>query len=256
MASKDPLGDYLKSLEVECGRKADPYLPMVARLDGKCFSRFTKGLKRPYDERFVNLMVETTKYLVQESEALLGFCQSDEITLHWYLDKEHFSNREFWFDGRFQKIASVLASTAGSFFSANLPKYLPERVGTYPAFDCRADNLPSLEAVCDNYLWRSLDCQRNSVSMMAHHYFPHAELQNVSLKEMKELLRKNGTPWEEQPDFFRFGTYVARKRFQVYPDDESMKDIPEQYRPTGPITRTFVTVLDSLDDPRSFILGE
>lgn len=68
---KDSLGDMLKEEErQEAGRKADPYLPLVARIDGKCFSSFTRGLERPFDSRFVQLMVETTKHLVSESVSL------------------------------------------------------------------------------------------------------------------------------------------------------------------------------------------
>lgn len=74
----------------------------MARIDGNCFSAFTKGLRRPFDERFVDLMVETTKFLVDKSEAQLAYCQSDEITLFWFLNKENFSNREFWFGASFK----------------------------------------------------------------------------------------------------------------------------------------------------------
>lgn len=59
---KDSLGDRLKSYESQTtGIKMIPRIPVIARLDGKGFSKFTKGLKRPYDERLSNLMVETTK---------------------------------------------------------------------------------------------------------------------------------------------------------------------------------------------------
>ena len=65
MSSKDNLGDKLKDLENnETSRKAIKGIPLMARLDGRGFSKFTKGLKRPYDERMSQLMIDTTKYLV------------------------------------------------------------------------------------------------------------------------------------------------------------------------------------------------
>lgn len=250
---KDTLGDLLKEQEqLEAGRKADPCLPLMARIDGKCFSKFTKGLDRPFDKSFVDLMVETTKFLVEESEARLGYCQSDEITLFWYLNKEEFSNREHWFGGKYQKLTSVLASMAASFFSANLPIYLPEKYGKYPTFDARVWNVPDLEHAYLNYLWRWQDAQKNSVSMYARHFFSHKQLQNKTCREMKEMLRNSGNPWEDLPKFFTHGTYVCRRRKLV---DPSTLDIPEKYRPTEPVIRTLVETWEpeSLGALESFV---
>jgi tRNA(His) 5'-end guanylyltransferase len=251
----DSLGDLLKSQEqIEAGRKADPFLPLMARIDGKCFSKFTKGLKRPFDAKFVELMVETTKHLVNESEALLGYCQSDEITLYWYLDKGNYSNREFWFSGKFQKLTSVLASTATSFFVANLQKFLPEKVGQYPTFDARVWSVPDLEHVYKNFLWRFKDAQKNSVSMYARHFFSHKNLQNKTGNEMKEMLKEIGNPWEDLPDFFKSGTYIKRKRILL--DPSQCLDVPEKYRPLEPIIRTTVSVWNPPEtiSPEWFIL--
>ena len=46
---------------------------LCVRIDGRGFSKFTKGLQRPYDERLSKLMVETTKYIVEEHKCLIGF---------------------------------------------------------------------------------------------------------------------------------------------------------------------------------------
>jgi tRNA(His) guanylyltransferase len=246
--SKDKLGDLLKVQEqLEAGRKANPYEPLMARIDGKCFSKFTKGLQRPFDERFVSLMVATTSYLVEESEALLGFCQSDEISLYWHLDKENYSNREFWFGGKFQKLTSVLASTASSYFTANLTNFLPEKAGAYPVFDARVWNVPDREWVWKNYLWRYRDAEKNSVSMFARHFFSHKQLQNKSSREMREMLRDIGKPWEALPAFFKEGTYVSRQRVLVQPDDEQMRGIPEKYRPKEPVVRTVVKQIPRME---------
>jgi tRNA(His) 5'-end guanylyltransferase len=236
--SKDKLGDLLKAQEqIEAGRKADPFLPLMARIDGNCFSSFTRGLNRPFDERFVELMVETTKFLVDKSEAQLGFCQSDEITLYWYLDKKNFSNREFWFGGKFQKLTSILAGSASSYFCGRLPDFLPEKVGYFPSFDARVWNVPDLEQVYLNFLWRQRDAQKNSVSMYARHFFSHKTLQNKTCQEMKRMLTEKGNPWESLPKFFTNGTFVRRQRRLVNPED---LDIPEKFHPTEPIIRTVV----------------
>lgn len=242
---KDPLGDKLKAKEQEeAGRKADPFLPLMARIDGKCFSKFTRGLDRPFDQRFVNLMIDTAKHVIEQSEAQLGYVQSDEISLYWELDKSNYSNREFWFNGKFQKLTSVLAGTASSFFSANLPQYLPEKVGEYPVFDARVWNVPDMEHVYENFLWRFKDAQKNSVSMYARHFFSHKTLQGKTSREMRAMLAEIRHPWEDLPKFFREGTYVKRQRLLIHPDDLPLANIPEKYRPTQPVVRTVVSTWD------------
>lgn len=241
--SKDPMGDLLKEQEQrEAGRRANPYLPLMARIDGKCFSKFTKGLERPFDQRFVSLMIATTSYLVDESEALLGYCQSDEITLYWNNDKA-----EYWFGGKYQKLTSVLAGAASSFFTGNLPAFLPEKVGQYPTCDARVWNVPDMNYVRMNFLWRWKDAQKNSVSMYARNFFSHKHLHDKSSAKMKQMLEEIGKPWKNLPSFFREGTYVMRKKVLVFPGDLKLDSIPEKYRPEGPIFRSKVQQV-SLDE--------
>ena len=82
---RDDLGDRMKEYEGrEANRKVIPRLPVCARIDGKCFSKLTRGLERPYDIRLSRLMIETTRKLMQERAALAGYTQSDEISLLFY----------------------------------------------------------------------------------------------------------------------------------------------------------------------------
>ena len=121
MSSKDNLGDKLKELEsIESSRKAMKGLPIIARLDGRSFSKFTKGLARPFDARMSNLMIDTTKYLVEQTNALTGYSQSDEITLCWFIPYD--SESEYIFDGKYQKIVSTLAALATAFFNKKIPE--------------------------------------------------------------------------------------------------------------------------------------
>ncbi|MFT5685710.1 MAG: tRNA(His) guanylyltransferase, partial [Myxococcota bacterium] len=68
MADKTALGDRMKQYERrEAGRRCMPRLPICIRIDGKTFSKFTRGLARPYDARLSELMVQTTEYLVENT---------------------------------------------------------------------------------------------------------------------------------------------------------------------------------------------
>ena len=108
MSDKTPLGDRMKDYEKrETARRPLPMLPVCVRLDGKRFSRWTKGLERPYDPRLSALMVDTTRHLLDETSAVIGYTQSDEISLVLWSDDP---KRQLFLDGRLQKLVSILAS--------------------------------------------------------------------------------------------------------------------------------------------------
>ena len=66
----DAMGDRLKAYErIETEKRFRPNSILYVRLDGRSFSKFTKGLTRPYDVRLSRLMQETTAYLVDEYNA-------------------------------------------------------------------------------------------------------------------------------------------------------------------------------------------
>lgn len=243
MSSKDNLGDKLKALEqIEAGRKTMKDLPLMARLDGRSFSKFTKGLKRPYDGRMSDLMVDTTKYLVEQTQACSGYCQSDEITLCWYFPYE--STSEYMFDGKYQKLNSTLAAMASVFFNKNLDR-IPEKADQLPTFDCRVWCVPTVREVYLNFLWREQDATKNSISMAAHHYFYNADLYKKTGAEKIDMMFDIGLNWNDYPAFFKRGTYVQRKNFEVTLDEATLAKIPEGKRPLNNlVTRSRVVALD------------
>ena len=105
----EELGDRMKSYEQRFSSRFLPMIPTLIRLDGRAFHSFTKGMDRPYDERFRTCMVETMRALVEETNARCGYTQSDEITLLLHSDD---AKSQIWFDGRFAKIISQSAALA------------------------------------------------------------------------------------------------------------------------------------------------
>lgn len=216
----DALGDRMKTYErQETNVRFMPNTWLYVRIDGRGFSKFTKGLERPYDKRMSDLMVETTKYLVKETNAALGYTQSDEISL---LIFNGYENDTAIFDGKKQKLISIIAGLTSGFFNRNLPMYIPEKVdyGRIPIFDCRVFSVPNEMEAMNAIYWRELDCVKNSVSMAAHDKFSHKELHLKNSKDMKDmLLNCKGISWDEFPEFFKYGTYV--KRVKYFKDSEN-----------------------------------
>ena len=236
---QDKLGDYLKQFEsVETTRVCPLGKPMVARLDGRAFHTFTRGLDRPFDERLTQLMRETTQFLVKETDALVGYCQSDEITLVWYLPND--TESQYLFGGRIQKLTSILASMASVEFNRNLAFLIPAKSSAFPLFDARVFSVPTLKDAFLCVLWRERDAIKNSITMYALSKFSHKLLQNVNGEQKRAMLRDIGCPWEDLPLRHRRGTYFTRVVRERMLTEEEMVDIPVQYRPTKPVKRSAV----------------
>ncbi len=211
----DALGDRMKLLEnAEAGRRLMPCLPAFARIDGRAFHSFTRGMRRPYDERFSNLMQATTKWLIGETCAVIGYTQSDEITLAWY---EPDSRSQIFFDGRIMKMTSQLAALTTVYFNLGILNYfeISEAALLYrklPTFDARVWNVPTLEEGTNVFLWREQDAVRNSLQMAARSVYSHNECNLKDGRDLHDMLFAKGINWDNYPAFFRRGTYVRRRK--------------------------------------------
>lgn len=262
--SKDNLGDRMKAYESqETSRKALPRMPVIARLDGKAFHGFCKGLKRPFDERLHQVMMMVTKNLMEESGADVAYHQSDEITLIWKNDKPE---SQLWFDGKFFKLQSVLASIAAVWFHVFKEVSMPEKHENLAVFDCRVWQVPTLDEAINCLIWREQDATRNSIQMAAQSIFSHAQLHGMNTGDLNAMLENKGIVWGEYPDHFKKGLYMRRlttvRRFTT---DEIEKLPPKHDARTNPdlmIERTDIReiVMDPLakispEDRREIIFG-
>jgi tRNA(His) 5'-end guanylyltransferase len=232
---KTTLGDRIKGYEASTESRLLPRLPVVVRLDGRSFSKFTKGMKRPFDDQFRQAMIETTKYLVEQTHAKIGYTQSDEISLVLYT--ENVQNGSVLFDGRIQKIASNFASMASVKFLLEMQKRFPKKVDgtkTLPSFDCRVFAVPSKTEATNAIYWRVQDCVKNSISMVAQCNFSHKELQGLDGKQMQyKLLTERDINWNNFSSNEKQGTFVRKEKVQVKLDEERLAKIPEDKRPEG-----------------------
>jgi tRNA(His) 5'-end guanylyltransferase len=220
----DNLADRMKLYEQIEDRRLIRLLPTIARIDGRCFHSFCKGLKRPYDERLSKLMSMTTKFLMTETGAKLGYTQSDEISLIWNSDSW---DSQIYFDGRVQKIITSLAALASVYFNRLLPEILSEKNQKMPTFDARVWVVPNLTEAANYVLWREQDASRNSISMAAQSKFSHKQLQGKSGKEMQEMLFQiHGINWNDYPTFFKRGVYFVKKIVEKSFSVEEIEKLP------------------------------
>ena len=256
----DQLGQRIKQYEAQTThRYLMPGLPVYARIDGRAFHTFCRGLKKPFCMELVETMQEVTKFLVEETHAQLGYVQSDEISLCWLdIDKAPF-------DGKLHKLESVLASLATSKFVNYIYEKYFEAYFNYksmegkqdphcehwgyqmdceawyplynkvkklnPSFDCRVFQLPNEMELANTFIWREIDAVRNSVSMLAQANFSHKELQGKDRKVMLTMLEEKGIRWNELRDDLKRGAYFKRVLVDKELDDETWNKIPVDKRP-------------------------
>lgn len=227
---RDDLGDRMKGYEqAESGRRVMPLLPVCARIDGKSFSRWTRGLQRPYDEGLSALMQETTRQLVEQTGAVIGYTQSDEISLLFYSAD---AKAQIFFDGKVQKMVSVLASMTTAIFRKQCVTHLPRKVNDIALFDCRVWAVPSKVEAVNTLLWREVDATKNSVSMAARAHYTHQQLNGKTRVEMMDMLMDIGVNWNDFPSSFKRGSYFQRRIIRRAISDEARSRIPEDHRPS------------------------
>lgn len=244
--SKDCFGDRMKEYEMaEAGRKFTKLLPIVARLDGKCFSKFTKGLARPYDKRMSDLMIATTKYLIEETGAVMGYTQSDEISLAWYSNNR---KSTIYYDCRIQKMTSDLSAAASVYFNSRLKDFIPEKANKLPRFDARLWQLPTLNEAANAFLWREQDASKNSISMAASEYFSHKELLKKTGLEKQAMLYEKGINWNDYPAFFKRGTFIQKSTISRSFTADELDKLPLKHKahfyPNLKVARQEIQVID------------
>jgi len=203
-----------------------PTLPVIIRIDGNNFSKWTKGLEKPFDGALTDLMVETTKFLVKETGAIIGYTQSDEITLILYsADKKS----SLYNDGKKQKILSKLSSKLTPYFNEKRKTFLPkhDKIAT---FDCRIYQTPTLHDACVQLLWRENDATKNSISMLAESLFPYKVLENINGNEKQDkMMKEKGVNWNNLDTKFKRGSYIKRIKTSKPFTAEELKSLPPRH---------------------------
>ena len=238
---EEPLDERMKKYEdIEAQRILIPKLPICIRIDGRGFSKYTKGMTHPFDKNFTDSMIETTKFLIEETDAIIGYTQSDEISLILSDIKEPL------FKGRVSKLNSVIASMATAKFNELIHKYYPEKPLAF--FDCRAWNVPNRDEATNTLLWRYLDCIKNSISMAARSVFDEKELDNKKGNEKIKMLLDKGIDWHKYPSCFTYGTFARKETVQKKFTPEEIELLPPKHNarnnPDMLFSRNVINILD------------
>ncbi len=207
----DDLDQKMRGFETAADYCVLPGMFMVARLDGRSFTRLTKEVcqfEAPFDERFRDLMVETAESLMTCGfRVIYAFTESDEISLLFDQDEQLFGRK-------LRKYNSTLAGEASAKFSLLL--------GSVATFDCRISQLPSISLVVDYFRWRNEDAARNALN--AYCYWTHRKLGlderaatekvfGLSVSQKNELLFEQGINFDSVPSWQKRGIGLYWEEF-------------------------------------------
>ena len=203
------LADRMKAYEdISCAQHLIHNLPICIRVDGKAFHSWCRGLARPFDSEFHDVMAAVTAALVELTDSVIGYTYSDEISL--ILWNRGNPQSDIYFHGRRDKLVSVIASAATWHFQQAVSAMLPSHSSKMALFDGRVWNVPTPDEATNYLLSREQDATRNSVSMAAQECYSHKQLLGKNSKDMQEMLWQRGVNWNDYDARYKRGSVWKR----------------------------------------------
>jgi tRNA(His) guanylyltransferase len=217
--TKQPLASRMKSYESAYDITLPFNTPVIMRLDGHGFSKFTSYFARPFDERIHTAMIcVCTDLLSHFPSVTVAYTQSDEITLVFPAGVQAFNERV-------QKLCSLSASYCSVRFNFHLEKALREMpepqvkeewVGT-AHFDARLFSVPSVQEALNNLIWRCRnDAVRNAVNGFARTMYSTKEMHQKKTQDLIDMmLEEKGVRFEDAvPKWAVEGCLVKREQYE------------------------------------------
>ena len=219
-------------------------------------------------------MQRVTKKLVEDSNAIIGYTQSDEISLIFNSDS---INSEVFFNGKLFKMTSILASMCTAYFNKEVEnqsclvhRRLNKIVGSADTnskvkktfdkfnlllekplalFDCRVFQVPSKTEAVNYLIWRELDATRNSIQMAGQAYFSQNELHKKSTNDIQEMLfQLKDINWNNYKPCEKRGTYFKKVTRERRFSRDELAQLPEKHEaksnPDLKVTRSDIEIIE------------
>ncbi|WP_407375664.1 tRNA(His) guanylyltransferase Thg1 family protein [Methanobrevibacter sp.] len=201
----------MKEYEVYSSLRVPKNSKIIMRLDGRSFHNLARDLEltKPYDEDFYKVMSEVCSDLFKEFSPLFAYTFSDEISL--LFDK-------LPFDGRIEKINSVIASFTSSSFVINYNCQFKKP----PAFDSRIIPINGSD-ILKYFKWRQDECWRNCVNSHGISFLKskysnseaNDKINGMNLSDIHEMLFENGINLNDIETYKKRGIGVYRKNNKI-----------------------------------------
>lgn len=201
----------MKEYEVYSSLKVPKNSKIIIRLDGRSFHKLASDLNlvKPYDDNFYRVFAKVCEDLFKEFSPLFVYAFSDEISL--LFDKVPF-------DGRLEKLDSVIASFTSSSFVINYDANFKKP----PAFDARVIPI-SDEDILPYFKWRQDESWRNCVNSHGIYYLKtkysnneaNDKINGMNISDIHELLFENDINLNDIETYKKRGIGIYRKNKKV-----------------------------------------
>lgn len=204
-------------------------------VDGRAFSKLIKKrFKLPFDDTFIDMMNKTAQYVCENVQGCkIAYVQSDEIS--FLITDYDTPESDSFFGFRLCKMQSIIASLATAKFNqlmainevwtSSYDYTLMDSVDTLynikdavnkmkglplAEFDCKVWPVPNANDAFAWFLYRQIDCTRNSKQQAAQTYLSHNKLVGKNVDEQLELLKEaKGIDWNtDYSDGKKYGRFV------------------------------------------------
>lgn len=221
--------EYYRSLT---DYRITPNSYVIVMVDGHKFSNLIKNrFNKPFDNKFISMMNETAKYLCENIQgAKFAYTQSDEISL--LITDFDTPMTDSFFSYRLCKMQSLIAAMATAKFNQlyainNLAKTINEGSKTIDlnkqiplcTFDCKVWTVPNANDAFTWFLYRQIDCIRNSKQQTVQTYISHKDISGLNTDEQVALLKeRTGVDWHTFADDRKFGRLVKKTETEMEKD--------------------------------------
>lgn len=217
-----------KNLEDKClyyrglnDNRLMPNVPVLVMVDGRGFSKLIKNhFNKPFDDDFISIMNDVAKTLCENVQGVkCAYVQSDEISL--LLDDS--VEGDLFFGGRLCKMLSIIPSIATARFQQlmiglDVAKEDNDIMGVIInsplyQFDCKVWTVPNKNDAYAWFLYRQIDCVKNSKQQTTQTYCSHKSLLNKDADEQIIFLKEQkGIDWNtDYDDGKKYGRFIVKR---------------------------------------------
>lgn len=195
---------------------------VLVHVDGRSFSKMVKNkFVLPFDKRFIEIMDNTAVYLCKQIQGVqIAYVQSDEISL---LLRKNSPEGDIFFGGRLCKMTSIIASLATAYFNREMlindcadaiRQGTADIIDSLPfyQFDCKVWGVDSANDAMAWFLYRNIDCVRNSKQQAAQTFLPHKALMGLDTdKQITKLKEEKGIDWAMYDEGEKYGRLIYKE---------------------------------------------
>lgn len=208
--------EIMKEYEIYADLKVPRGSKIISRLDGRNFHSLSKrlNLNKPYDDEFIEAMVNVSNDIFKEFSPLFIYTFSDEINVLLL---------EIPFSGRIEKLNSVFSSLAASSLMKHINNSFKIVIDELISFDSRIIPLSDNNDIVSYFKWRQDESWRNCINSYGYWTLRNDfsakiatnKLKNLKSSDIHQLLFEKGINLNNLPLYQKRGIVLYKEKREI-----------------------------------------